>query len=239
MTKVPRENRSWTKEADRTADTPTRRSAAPATDGIESDGAADTARGTSVPGREGREKRSRSAGARGARRAAIAVVALAVLAIAVRTFVIAPYYIPSASMEPTLHGCGGCNNDHVLVNKLAYHVHDIHRGDVVVFHRPPNWNVSQNLLVKRVIGLPGDTLSERSGNVLVNGLPLAEPYVNDACTSGTSNLAEVTVPQGQVFVLGDNRCDSEDSRIFGAVPKSDVIGRAFIIIWPLGRLHWI
>jgi signal peptidase I len=178
---------------------------------------------------------------RGAARLLVVVVIAAVIATLLRTYVIAPYYIPSASMEPTLHGCTGCNNDHVLVDKLSYKMHDIHRGDVVVFHRPKAWQVTDQVLVKRVIGLPGDKLSARNGIVYVDGLALEEPYLDKACQSGTTNFPTkpVTVPDGEAYVMGDNRCDSSDSRRFGAIPDSAVIGRAFLIVWPLGRLHWL
>jgi signal peptidase I len=172
------------------------------------------------------------------RRMFAAVVVAALIALALRLFVVAPYYIPSASMEQTLHGCTGCNNDHVLVDKLSYKLHAVHRGDVVVFHRPASWSVSEKLLIKRVVGLPGDRLTEEGGVVYVNGLALVEPYVDKSC-SGTAGLRPYTVPDNQVFVMGDNRCDSQDSRAFGSVNESAIIGRAFIIIWPLGRIHWI
>jgi signal peptidase I len=164
---------------------------------------------------------------------------IVVLALLLRTYVISPYYIPSASMEQTLHGCTGCNNDHVLVNKLSYHLHPIHRGDVVVFHRPASWDVSDKVLIKRVIGLPGDVLTDRNGVVYINGDQLAEPYIDPQCTGGTLDLPRTVVPAGDLFVMGDDRCQSADSRSFGPVPKSTVIGRAFLIIWPLGRIHWL
>jgi signal peptidase I len=94
-------------------------------------------------------------------------------------------------------------------------------------------------LIKRVIGLPGDVVTARSGIVYVNGDQLAEPYVDESCTKGTQGLTQVTVAAGDVFVMGDDRCDSADSRTYGAVAKSDVIGRAFLIIWPLARIHWL
>jgi signal peptidase I len=170
----------------------------------------------------------------------VLALAFAVLAvILLRTYVIAPYYIPSASMSPTLHGCTGCDDDRVLVDKLSYHTHAIHRGDVVVFHRPPKWNVSEKVLIKRVIGLPGEVLTTREGVVYVDGLAVDEPYVNAACRGGTKDLPKTIVPDGTIFVMGDNRCDSADSRSFGAVPKSALIGRAFLIIWPFGRIHWL
>jgi signal peptidase I len=164
---------------------------------------------------------------------------IVVLALLLRTYVISPYYIPSASMEQTLHGCTGCNNDHVLVNKLSYHLHPIHRGDVVVFHRPASWDVSDKVLIKRVIGMPGDVLTDRNGVVYINGDQLAEPYIDPQCTGGTLDLPRTVVPAGDLFVMGDDRCQSADSRSFGPIPKSTVIGRAFLIIWPLGRIHWL
>lgn len=173
----------------------------------------------------------------------IAVVAAALL----RVFVVAPYYIPSASMEPTLHGCSGCNNDHVLVDKITYRTHDPQRGDIVVFNRPAAWTVTEKVLIKRVIGLPGDTLTVKSGKLYVNGQLQDESYTNPVCPAMTS-LGESPhpattkigpIPGGDVFVMGDNRCDSSDSRAFGVVPESSIIGRAFVIIWPLGDLHWL
>ena len=123
-------------------------------------------------------------------------------------------------------------------------MHEIHRGDVVVFHRPKSWNVSDKVLIKRVIGLPGDTLTDRNATIYVNGLALDEPYLNLSCkgtTFPTKNGKPVsfTVTDGQAFVMGDNRCESFDSRRFGAIPDSSVIGRAFVIIWPFGHLHWL
>jgi signal peptidase I len=170
---------------------------------------------------------------------AVLVVAAAI-ALVLRAFVISPYYIPSGSMETTLHGCGGCNNDHVLVDKLSYKLHDVHRGDVVVFHRPARWAVPEKLLIKRVIGLPGDVITDHGGAVYINGLMLIEPYVKSGCTTDLGK-AQFTVPAGQYFVMGDNRCpgQSADSRLFGTITKSAIVGRAFVIIWPLGRLHWI
>jgi signal peptidase I len=181
---------------------------------------------------------------RALRRLAVLVVVVACAAAAallLRTFVVAPYFIPSASMEPTLHGCPGCNNDRVLVNKLSYRLHGIHRGDVVVFHRPKAWQVPDKVLIKRVIGLPGDVLTTRKGVVYVDGLELAEPYLDRQCTGGTVGWPRksIKVPEGKAFVMGDNRCDSSDSRRFGAIPESSVIGRAFVTIWPFGRIHWL
>ena len=169
------------------------------------------------------------------------IVAIAALAaFLLRTFVVQPYYIPSGSMEPTLMGGGGHTDDHVLVDKISYRTHAPREGDIVVFNRPSTWQISDKVLIKRVIGLPGDTVSLRDGHVFINGLELDEPYVNKACGAHpTQPLTSVTswrVPGNDVFVMGDNRCQSDDSRQFGPVPESDIIGRAFAIIWPLNRI---
>jgi signal peptidase I len=165
----------------------------------------------------------------------------AIAAVLLRAFVVQPYYIPSASMEPTLHGCGGCNDDHVLVDKLSYRAHDIREGDIIVFHRPPNApNIPDKVLIKRVIGLPGDVVELKKGRVYVNGLVLDEPYVNEQCganaTVPLNGTSKWKVPGNDVFVMGDNRCHSDDSRAFGPIATSSVIGRAFAIIWPIGRM---
>jgi signal peptidase I len=189
----------------------------------------------------------RRPGVRRAVQTLVIVWVVVLSAVLVRTFVAAPYGIPSASMEPTLHGCTGCNNDHVLVNKLSYKLHGVHRGDVIVFNRPSTWHVGESHLIKRVIGLPGDTLTVRKGKLYVNGLELQEPYLDSACgpmtslgeSPATARPTYGPVPKNDVFVMGDNRCDSSDSRAFGPVPESDIVGRAFVIIWPLGRLHYL
>jgi signal peptidase I len=199
---------------------------------------------TATPGEQTAER------PRGLRRAVTTVLALGgviAAALLLRALVVAPFYIPSASMEPTLHGCPTCDDDHVLVDKLAYHLHAVHRGDVVVFDRPSTWAVHEAHLVKRVIGLPGDVLTVRHGRLYVNGRARVEPYLAHDCGPLTS-LGEGPaaprdrygpVPAGDVFVMGDNRCDSADSRAFGPVPESDIVGRAFVIVWPLSRLRYL
>jgi signal peptidase I len=169
------------------------------------------------------------------------IVIVAAAALVLRVFVVQPYYIPSASMEPTLHGCPGCNDDHILVDKISYRIHGVRAGDIVVFHRPKNAPTSiESVLVKRVIALGGDTVALKQGHVYVNGLVQEESYLNQDHSCYTSapdeNFAARTVPKGDVFVMGDNRCDSTDSRDFGPVPTSSIIGRAFAIIWPFHRI---
>jgi len=152
-------------------------------------------------------------------------------ALVIKTFLFQAFYIPSESMEPTLKP-----GDRVLVNKLSYDLHHIHRGDIVVFKRPPAeaGNPAIKDLIKRVIGLPGETIEQRGGRVYINGQPLNESYL-PAGTS-TTNLRRQVVPAGQYFVMGDNRSNSSDSRFIGPIPGSLIVGRAFIRVWPLSSV---
>ena len=111
----------------------------------------------------------------------LALAIIAGAAITLRVYVVQPYYIPSASMEPTLHGCPGCDDDHILINKLSDTSGTPGELDVVVFRRPAGVATNDSVLVKRVIGLPGDTVALKKGLVYVNGLQLTEPYVNKKC----------------------------------------------------------
>ena len=148
------------------------------------------------------------------------------VAFVIKTFLLQAFYIPSLSMAPTLKV-----NDRVLVNKLSYDLHDVNRGDLVVFESPPNEGSQTKDLIKRVIGLPGETVESRDGQILINGLVLEEPYLGPDVTTGP--LEKVTVPPEHLWVMGDNRPNSRDSRFFGAIPESLVIGRAFIRVWPV------
>lgn len=169
-------------------------------------------------------------GSRSARNAIewIAIVAGAlIVALLVKTFLIQAFYIPSLSMYSTLD-----KGDRVLVNKLSYHVHDIHRGDIVVFKRPKNVpDTGIKDLIKRVVGLPGDTIESKDGDVYVNGHKLNEPYLDAGIR--TVNLDRQKISKHTVFVMGDNRGNSEDSRIFGPIDEDLVVGRAFVRVWPL------
>src|SRR5206468_8605748 len=121
--------------------------------------------------------------------------------------------------------------DRVLVNKLSYKVHDVHRGDVVVFERPPGQPANAiKDLIKRVVGLPGDEIEAKNGVVYIDGKKLDEKYLVDGVT--TNNLPKQEVPSGHVFVMGDNRSDSADSRVFGPIDEDTIVGRAFIRVWP-------
>jgi signal peptidase I len=160
----------------------------------------------------------------------VLVVALGV-AVGMRTYVVQTFYIPSGSMEPTLN-----IGDRILVDKLSYDLHAVHRGDIVVFARPPHENLEAgvNDLVKRVIGLPGETISAQNGSIYINGKPLAEPWLPKGVTTG--NFSPVHIPKGDYFVMGDNRDFSEDSRFFGPISGSLIVGRVVMRIWPLSRI---
>ncbi len=171
-----------------------------------------------------------------------------VLAFVVKALFVQAFYIPSGSMEPTL-----LPGDRVLVNKIPYYLHDPARGDVVVFEDPHARDREEGWLgrvlhwfteglgltrpahedfVKRVIGLPGDVVEGKRGRVYVNGRPLPEPYL----TGRTRPFEAVEVPPDRLFVLGDNRGASNDSRFgLGFVPIENVIGKAFVVIWPPSR----
>jgi len=151
------------------------------------------------------------------------------VAFVIKTFLLQAFYIPSLSMAPTLK-----INDRVLVNKLSYDLHPVHRGDVVVFKSPPNEGSQIKDLIKRVIGLPGETVESRDGHILINGQPLNEPYLGPDVFTGP--VEKIIVPPGQYWVMGDNRPNSRDSRFFGTIPKSLIIGRAFVRVWPLNAL---
>jgi signal peptidase I len=160
----------------------------------------------------------------------VLLVALGV-AVGMRTFVVQTFYIPSGSMEPTLN-----IGDRILVDKLSYHLHAVHRGDIVVFSRPPGETLEPgvNDLVKRVIGLPGETISGQSGHVFINGKQLAEPWLPKGTETG--NFSPVKIPKGDFFVMGDNRGFSSDSRVFGPISGSLIVGRVVMRIWPLSHI---
>jgi signal peptidase I len=164
----------------------------------------------------------------------VAVIVGAVLvAVLIKTFLVQAFRIPSESMVSTLEV-----GDRVLVNKLSYRAHDINRGDVVVFTRPPGLPAGPGEpedLIKRVIGVPGDTLQAKEGLMYVNGKLLEEPYL-PAGTSTVNLDKTVTIQEGQAWVMGDNRNNSQDSRVFGPIETDSVIGRAFTIMWPPGRI---
>ncbi len=167
----------------------------------------------------------------------LAVVAVAV-ALLIQQFLVKPYRIPSASMEDTL-----MIGDRVLVDRISWRFGDPQRGDIVVFHPPFDGPV----LIKRIIGMPGDEIGLRDGNVYINGKLLDEPYVRvvngqkEPSLPFTNGLpwslqSPYRVPQGSYFVMGDNRTDSGDSREFGPVARGQFVGRAFAKYWPPGSI---
>lgn len=169
------------------------------------------------------------------------VVGALVVALVVKTFLFQAFYIPSASMEPTLR-----EGDRVLVNKLSYDLHDVRRGDVVVFELPQDKVGADGIkdLIKRVVGLPGDTIETRDGVVYINDRELAEPYLAEGTRTGDSGngnnpaITRQVVPDGTVFVMGDNRANSHDSRYAdrGPIPIDSIVGRAFVLVWPPGEM---
>lgn len=182
-----------------------------------------------------------------------------VLALLLKTFLVQAFFIPSASMEPTL-----LIGDRVLVNKVVYKLRDPQRGEIVVFSDQDAFGVEQapvNPLVrfvrsigsglglaapdekdfiKRIMGLPGDTIEMRNGVVLVDGEPLPEAATDKGGYLSSRDLNDfgpVTVPAGEYFMMGDNRPNSSDSRFgLGTIPRKDIVGRAFVTIWPVTRL---
>ena len=158
------------------------------------------------------------------------------LALLLKAFLVEVFVIPSGSMEPTL-----MVDNRVVVYKLGYRLHDVNRGDVVVFDNPgPGSGIDD--LIKRVVALEGETFEIRDGSVYIDGTRLEEPYLTDgestlskAPIPGCVNEADslyCEVPEGTVIVLGDSREDSRDSRFFGPVDVDDIVGRAFMKIWP-------
>ncbi len=161
----------------------------------------------------------------------ILVVAVGV-SLLLRAYVVQTYWIPSGSMEPTL-----MVGDHVLVNKLSVTLGTINRGDVVVFRAPEVAHVQCNdsipVYVKRVIGLPGDHLTSKGNTIYVNGKPLRENWPHTEPLGRA--IGNVTVPAHSYFMIGDNHADSCDSRYWGPLPASAIIGKVFLRIWPLNR----
>ncbi|MDQ3709575.1 MAG: signal peptidase I [Actinomycetota bacterium] len=178
----------------------------------------------------------------------ILIVTALLLAVLVKTFLVEAFWIPSVSMVPTLEV-----GDRVLVEKVSYRLREPRRGEIIVFHRLDGFGPAEGLaatvrsffeglglvqpdgdidLIKRVIGVPGDTVEVRGGRVLINGRRLREPYA----AADDRDFAETQVPPGELFMMGDNRQQSDDSRFsLGTVDADVVVGRAFVIMWPPAR----
>jgi signal peptidase I len=173
----------------------------------------------------------------------VTLVSAVAVVLLVKAFVINPYRIPSSSMEPTLHcaqpvsGCLAGTSDRVLANRFVFHLRDPRRGELVVFDTPPAAESrcgAGGTFVKRVIGLPGERIAERDGVVYVDGRRLEEPYLQAGRRDGRNGAW--SVGPGQYFMMGDNRAGSCDSRVWGAVPRSNLIGTVFATYWPPARL---
>lgn len=182
----------------------------------------------------------------------LVIIAFA-LALLIKTFLIQAFFIPSESMVPTL-----LIGDRVLVNKLVYDFGEPQRGDVIVFENPslqdPDGNVFEAVwdwlveglgfstdptkdFIKRVVGVPGDTVEMKNGKVYVNGERIAEPYLSNR---GAQDFAPTQVEADHVFVMGDNRPNSQDSRsALGQIPMDKIVGKAFVLLWPPSRIEWL
>lgn len=163
------------------------------------------------------------------------IAIMAAILIVIRFFVAEPHKVSGSSMFPNFH-----DKDYIITNKLGLRLGEPQRGEVVILTNPRN---KDQVFIKRVIGLPGETVRLEEGHVFVNGNPLSEPYLpTGVVTGGESFLndgSEITVPQGSYFVLGDNRGASSDSREFGPVNADLLIGQAWIRYWPLNKFGLI
>jgi signal peptidase I len=165
----------------------------------------------------------------------VIVIAAILSALLVKAFLIEAFFIPSGSMETTLE-----TGDRVLVNKLSYKLHDVHRADVVVFARPPGVEGESNIhdFIKRVVGLPGETIETRNDAVYINGKKLDEPYLAKG-TRTFPGIERQVIPPDHYWVMGDNRTNSSDSRRFRSIEEDLIIGRAFVQVWPLFDFEWL
>ena len=163
----------------------------------------------------------------------VSTIAIALLiSLVIRVFIAEPRYIPSESMFPTLE-----IGDRLIVEKVSYRFNDIHHGDIVVFQPPPQlqkqgYELNQ-AFIKRAIATEGETVAVTDGKVYVNNKPLTENYIAQL---PQYNLMPVTVPEGKLFVMGDNRNNSNDSHIWGFLPQNNIIGHAVFRFWPLSRI---
>jgi len=157
-----------------------------------------------------------------------AILPALVIVLVVNIFLAQATRVEGQSMEPNLH-----NNQRLIIEKVSYRFHPPRHGDIIVLRRPQR---QSDPLIKRVVGLPGDTVEIREGRVFIQGAPLGEPYLNQLTVG---NMAPQLVPEGHVFVLGDNRGSSNDSRAFGMVSFENIVGRAWIRYWPTAEMGFL
>lgn len=177
------------------------------------------------------------------------IIGAIAIVLAIKAWVVNPYRIPTSSMEPTLHcarpgpQCEAKISDRVLADRITYHFRDPHRGEIIVFKTPKaarqecSGTSDSGVFVKRLVGLPGETISEKRGYIYVNGKKLIENYIQPG-RRGMRNTDPRRVPKGMYFFLGDNRASSCDSRDWGPVPRSNLIGKVFMTYWPPFRVSF-
>jgi signal peptidase I len=174
---------------------------------------------------------------------AVTIVGAILIVLALKQWIVNPYRIPSSSMEPTLHcarpgpGCRAHFSDRVLACRFCYWFSSPSRGDIIVFKTPPE--AAQKCgeggtFVKRLIGLPGETVSEKNGRLFIDGRALKEPYIHQGFRD--SQTGSWRVPKSKYFFMGDNRAQSCDSRQWGSVPRGNIIGEVFFVYWPPNRI---
>jgi signal peptidase I len=185
----------------------------------------------------------------------VTIVGAVAIVLAIKAWVVNPYRIPSSSMEPTLHcaapaqGCEARTSDRVLACRFCYHFRSPQRGDIVVFNTPSLAKQecgSEGTFVKRLIGLPGEVWEEREGSVYINGKKLNESYIQrDRRDDRTMGLADIPprntytrIPKDMYLMMGDNRRSSCDSRVWGLVPRKNLIGNVFATYWPPSRISF-
>ena len=174
----------------------------------------------------------------------VTIVGAVAIVLAIKAWVVNPYRIPSSSMEPTLHCAGaglGCTarfSDRVLANRFIYHFVEPKRGDIVVFETPQAARRdcgAGGTFVKRIVGLPEEVWEMRGGYVYIDGVRLTEPYVQADRRDGDTK-PPFRIPKNQYYVMGDNRAQSCDSRVWGSLPKENLIGKVFAVYWPPRRI---
>lgn len=157
--------------------------------------------------------------------AKVVLISLAII-LPIRMFLVQPFYVDGASMEPNFY-----QNEYLIIDEISYRFQNPERGEVIIFKNPKD---TKYYFIKRVIGLPGETVEVRSGTVFINGQELTEPYIENL---STQSYEEYTLSEGQYFLLGDNRINSYDSRTFGPVDEKYIIGRVWFRGWPIDRIN--